>query len=176
MMKSKVLITIALLAGALAAKAQELNTANLPAPAPVLNAGWNYDQVDVVAQNSEDSPYVYNITSPEEFTITDAFVAGDNYFVYDNGILILTTTVPGGPGTPTSNPATAYADGGFSEGSVLLGDGSHSLTIQSDLGAGLGAAGFYDRLDSVSAPDGGLTAGLLSLGMLALGFVRRSIK
>ena len=119
---------------------------------------------------------MYNITSPEEFTITDAFVAGDNYFVYDNGILILTTTVPGGPGTPTSNPATAYADGGFSEGSVLLGDGSHSLTIQSDLGAGLGAAGFYDRLDSVSAPDGGLTAGLLSLGMLALGFVRRSIK
>ena len=61
----------------------------------------------------------------------------------------------------TDDPAVAFASGKFSEGSVVLSAGSHSLTVQSDVATGSAPAGFYTKLDSV--PDGGSLAGLYKL-------------
>ena len=63
-------------------------------PAPVLDAGWFYDQINQAFVDSIDSPYIYNLTNPAYFRITDDFVVGDTFYVRDFGILILTTSAP----------------------------------------------------------------------------------
>jgi hypothetical protein len=128
------------------------------AAAPVLDGGWASDSISAAATDSLSSPYVYNLSGGAVFSITDDFVTGDQYKVYDFGVLILTTTAAsaiagqpygGGVGGP-----------GYQWGSVSLSAGAHSLTVQGD-GAGGIPAGFYTRLDSV--PDSGNLAALLGL-------------
>lgn len=140
-----------------------------PAPGPVLGGGWASDSVSGPWINSLDSPYNINLTEDATFTITDAFMATDNYFVYDFGNLILTTHAPGGPGYWTSDPEAAIADGGFSWGRVDLGIGAHQLTVQSDLATGVSPAGFYTQLVPEPA-----TICLIGLGGLALLRKRRA--
>ena len=126
----------------------------LPAPAPVLGGGWNSDEVNSgLPTISIDSPYVYNLTAPAKFSITDDYVPGDVYHVFDMGNPILVTTFNGAqtPFAAGGNPAgnAAWSNSSYSHGSVLLGVGAHSLTIEDD-GSGAGnnyPAGFWDRLD-----------------------------
>ena len=143
-------------------------------PAPVLDAGWAYDEISAAFVDSLDSPYVYNLAGPAEFTITDSFIQGDTFYVYDNLSLILTTTFGGSP--PNLPLPLGSAGPGWSWGTVLLGAGAHSLTIQGDAAVGA-PAGFYTRLDSVrDVPDGGslgLLSGLLWTGMLGLRSLRQ---
>src|SRR5437879_2193212 len=77
---------------------------------PTLDGGWFVDQVSCPAGQtcngstpnpfldpvgpSDGSPYVFTLTNPARFSITDAFVKGDIYTVYDTLVPIL-TTVPG---------------------------------------------------------------------------------
>jgi hypothetical protein len=134
-------------------------------PAPVLNAGWAYDQINTANTDSVDSPYVYNLTNFVKFSITDAFNTGDQYKVYDFGVLILTTSTFAGAPFPVASDATAdaaWASSSFQHGTVLLASGSHQLTVQGD-GAGGLAAGFYTRMDAVPLP----SASLMGLGLLA---------
>jgi hypothetical protein len=131
----------------------------LPAPAPVLSGGWNSDEVNKgLPTGSVDSPYVYTLTAPATFSITDDFIPGDVYHVFDMGKPILVTTFSGAqtPFAPTGNPFdpagnAAWSSASYSHGSVLLSVGLHSLTIEDD-GSGAGniyPAGFWDRLDPV---------------------------
>jgi hypothetical protein len=86
------------MAGALATQATMLNfdPSSTP-PAPVLDAGWAYDQINAAWVNSADSPYVYNLGGWATLTVTDDFIQGDVYRVFDSGTLILETTfTPGG--------------------------------------------------------------------------------
>ncbi len=159
--------------GVLLASAYEASALNYdpftPAPAPVLDAGWAYDQIDAAATDSVDSPYVYNLAGPANLTITDDFATGDTYFVYDFGNPILTTAFAGSHGYGGQGGA------GYSWGTVLLGAGAHHITVQGDGVGGL-SAGFYTRLDSASVPDASTTASLLGLGFVALAGVRRFVK
>src|SRR6516164_3291058 len=70
------------------------NTVNTSASdaVPVLNGGWVFDQVDAVMAPSESSPYVFTLANPAFFRITDQFVPGDVYDVFDSGTLVLVTT------------------------------------------------------------------------------------
>jgi hypothetical protein len=175
MKSTKTLLMAALfVAGVVTTQAATLNYDPLtPAPAPVLDAGWAYDQIDAAFTDSEDSPYAYALGAPAMFAITDDFVPGDTYFVYDFGSLILTTTLTGQPfGGGVGGPAYQW-------GSVLLGAGAHLLTVQGD-GFGGVPAGLYTRLDSLTppVPDGGslgLLSALLWAGFLGLNTLRRKI-
>jgi len=142
-------------------------------PAPVLDAGWPYDQIDVAFVDSIDSPYIYNLTSPAYFRITDAFIVGDTFYVSDFGTLILTTSAPyAGVPTGFSGPGeTAWQNTVYSAGEVLLAAGTHQLTVQGD-GAGGLPAGFYTQLTSVSIPAPGAIL-LGSIGAGLVGWLRR---
>jgi hypothetical protein len=145
-----------------------------PAPAPVLDDGWAYDQINDDFTDSVDStpPYSYNLAAEATFSIADSFNTGDTYFVYDFGSLILTTSVTPGGQPFESLPFEGSA--AHSWGSVLLSAGAHQITVQGDGVSGI-PAGFYTRLDSASVPDASTTASLLGLGFVALAGVRRFV-
>ena len=178
----KLSVIALLFAGTVGAQAGLLNyDPNKPAPAPTLDGGWNYDQVTdpTTTMDSDDSPYVFNLASSATFTITDAYFAGDNYSVFDNGILILSATGPAPSLDYQDDPNAAYADPNFAHGSVVLGAGAHDITVESAVETGIAPAGFYDRLDSlgpiVGVPDAGNLAaitGLLWAGLLGRGTLR----
>ena len=113
-----------------------------------------------------------------DFSITDAYIVGDTFKVYDFGTLILTTVV--GAGVAFAIPSDSYADsawasGSYGIGTVTLGAGSHQITVQGD-GAGGLPAGFFDRLDtSKSVPDSSATFGLISLGLVAIVAARKRL-
>ena len=72
-----------------------------------LNGGWHDDQIAASNVDSNNSPYVFSYTFPVQLSLTDAFLVGDTFFVYDFGSLILTTSVSAG--APFS-PSNAIAD------------------------------------------------------------------
>ncbi len=168
----KLAVGLALIAGTTASQALNYDP-TLPAPAPVLDAGWASDQIDFAWTDSLDSPYVYaSLPSAATFTITDDFIVGDNYKVWDFGTLILTTGLTAG-GQPYGGGVGGPS---YQWGSVLLSAGAHSLTVQGDGVGGL-PAGFYTRLDTaIGTPDGGSTMALLGGAMLLVGTLSRRLR
>ncbi len=144
-------------------------------PAPVLGAGWAYDQINFVAPApSLDSPYIYVLATQAIFRITDDFVMGDVYTVLDFGAPILVTgdlTAQAPLGGPGPDPA-GWLGAGWAKGSVLLAPGAHSLTVE---GTGQVPAGFYTRIDSTMIPEPA-TYVLLGLGLGAIHLLRRRVR
>ena len=116
--------------------------------------------------------------------VTDAFVSGDRFQLYDNGSLVGTTSQLNGTVPWTDNPDVAFA-GLFSKGSFALGAGSHSLVLKNiqipfnlDSGAAfLRVVGNDGGVGVASVPEPG-TLALLGIGLtgLALNRVRRRFR
>lgn len=141
----------------------------------VLNGGWQADTIDRAYVDSSGGPYVFSYGGSTTFSITDNFITGDTYFVYDFGTLILTTSLNGAQ--PSLAPIgdvlgdLGWTDASYEHGSITLAPGGHSLTIQGN-GAGGVPAGFYIRLDDV-APQSSVpeptSLAVMSLAMVGLG-------
>ncbi len=138
-----------------------------PRTAAVPDAGWSYDEVGARLTDSTLSPYVGVFTEPTYFRITDYFLTGDTFFVFDFGLPILTTSYAARSSVfPIGDPSgdLGWVDPSYQTGEILLAPGAHSITIQGD-GAGGFPAGFYVRFDTVPEP---ATLGLLALGGLVM--------
>ncbi len=170
------------LLAALAALALGTSAAPAFASSITLGGGWVADQISAADPTpSQNSAYTFTLTGFGMFRVTDAYVAGDTFYVRDGSSnLILTTTI----GSPPSNPSgfgdnstadTAWSSSSYGHGEVLLFPGSYSLTVTGD-GAGGVPAGFFVRLDA-AAPEPS-TLALLGLGGagLAAWSVRRRAK
>jgi hypothetical protein len=174
-----VLMTVA--AGSAASINNTFNTTSLDA-VPVLNAGWVFDQVDAVMAPSESSPYVFTLASSAFFRITDQFVPGDVYDVFDSGTLVLMTTFNGAqsPLSPVGDPMgqAGWTSALFSHGQLLLAPGAHSITVEDTTGAFGIPAGFFTRLDSAPVntpePSALVLLGIALTGLGAFGLRRKS--
>lgn len=121
-------------------------------------------------------PPPWTFTSPlsgSVFTVTDAFITGDAFEVFDNGVSIGSTPlVPEGT-SGSDDPAVTVLDPAFSHASFLLGAGEHSITIVT-LASPFGSGAAYFRLDAINAVPEPSTLALASLG--GLGVVGRLIR
>jgi hypothetical protein len=103
-------------------------------------------------------------------TVTDAYAPGDRFAVYDHGVAIGQTSVPGiSDGFGSADPAVAAKDPATSSGVFPLAPGPHSITIMPTASPyKLGAAYFrVDAVNAVSTPEPG-SAVLLALGVLGM--------
>ena len=99
-----------------------------------------------------DSPFSF--TGAACISVTDVLQKGDRFTINDGGNPIFTTpSVPAVAGS-VSDPITAFGDSSYSSGSfVVMGAGSHSITIETDFGAGFSNAHAFARVDSSCLPD-----------------------
>lgn len=128
----------------------------------------------------------WTFTGSAELRITDTSVPGDQFAIYDNGILIGNSSVVPDWSTYessaitappyTQDPAVAWLDPHFSHFDMILGDQSHSITIQMTVLP----SGFFDgtyAISAVAVPEASsMTTVLLGMGMLALGGLRRVVR
>jgi hypothetical protein len=116
-----------------------------------------------------DPAWTFTSSSSMSLTVTDAFLYGDAFTVYDFGALVGSTpAVAIGGSSGLSDPALALLDPGLSHASFLLGSGAHSLTMVAYQTVTPGAA--YFRTDAVPEP---VTLLLFGAGLLGVGIMRR---
>ncbi|HVP39396.1 MAG TPA: PEP-CTERM sorting domain-containing protein [Candidatus Saccharimonadales bacterium] len=156
-----------------------LGTAGASAVPLTLGSGWqpflwNTDGVYDPADG-------FQVTAPDLFTIklTDAFVVGDAFDLYDGASLILSTpSVPKTAASFTADPDVAWSMPDYSHGWVTLGAGSHNLSILireralDVTGAPWPTGEGYIRADAGTIPEPRPVL-LLGLGLAAAGLMLR---
>jgi len=120
----------------------------------------------------------WTFSGPALLFIIDVGDKGDTFSAYDNSVLLGSTTTFNNT-IPNNNSCgfdigCSIADNGYSRGTLALGAGSHSITIQiiqNALGTSGGNSFFSVSPTLASVPEPG-TIALLSGGLLALGIDR----
>lgn len=100
----------------------------------------------------------YTFTGSGTVNLVDLFIEGDQFELFDNSLLVGSTSTPLNTGAnPCGGDITcAMTTTGYSKGSFLLGAGSHSLTIeviQNATGSSGGAAVFNVAASTSPVPE-----------------------
>ncbi|MGH3849047.1 MAG: PEP-CTERM sorting domain-containing protein, partial [Pseudonocardiaceae bacterium] len=109
-------------------------------------------------------------TAGATLTVVDAFLAGERFEIFDFGVSLAQTSVPGATGDCGDDPVTCLGDPDISSGIFALLAGLHSLTIVPTAGdAGSG----YLRVAAAQVPEPA-TLTLLAGGLIGLGWGART--
>jgi hypothetical protein len=115
-----------------------------------VDGGWDtFSWNTAVSPWATEQPFTFTISGAGVLQVTDAFLDGDQFRIYDNGTPIGLTSVPTDTGAFQSDPDLAYADPSWSSGEFAMADGDHSITIE--VVAGYPSGGAYLQGFSVQA-------------------------
>ena len=144
---------------------QSGGSVSLPGGDPAMPLDGSWVVLDEVMDPGDyfTGPYTWDAPYLVRFTITDLFVISDQFEVYDNGELVVTTPAMsdwddlgyaspgvGGPFPPwTNDPDVAFGSGLFSSSVLYFGPGSHSIDIRD-----IHIPPLTDAEDSLPFPDG----------------------
>ena len=117
-------------------------------PPIVVGGGWSLFTWTTAAQSfNVEGPFTFSSTGSTVVTVTDDFCPGDQFNVYDFGVLIGTTNaVPSSNNCPSLTPDAALASPVYSHGRFTLGPGNHSITLQTIVNP-FNTGGAYLRVD-----------------------------
>ncbi len=117
-------------------------------------------------QDNNEGPFTYTSSHPTIIDITDDFLKGDRFEVFNfNTSIGLTSLVPVVEDAMEVGPNTAFTDPTYSSGSFLVRPGSYSITIQA-IGQSFDAGRGYIRIRKATVPEPASTFGFLTLGTL----------
>jgi hypothetical protein len=108
-----------------------------------------------------EGPFTFLALSPVRLDVTDDFLKGDRFEVFDFGSSIGMTSLVASGGGGEVGPEAAFNDPTYSSGSFALGPGAHSITmvaVENPFGGGRG----YLRAMPVPEPHA------IALGAIAL--------
>jgi hypothetical protein len=103
-----------------------------------------------VASQSIAPPWTFS--GPAVVKVLDLFISGDRFSVFDNNVLLGSTSAPTGGGACNNDIGCALADSHYSFGAFDVGAGSHSITIQVIASVGVGAAVLNATATTVPEP------------------------
>ena len=150
-----------------------LGSAAQATPLVVDSGGWAEFTWDSSGWSNPE--YTYDTSSWTCLKVTDGWLSGDQFEVYDFGSLIGATSIPTTTGDQIYNDwDAAFADSRWSSGEFVLAPGSHSITllaVSNPYDGGMGAL----RADTCAAPTVPAPAGILlgTLGTGLVGWLRR---
>ena len=139
-------------------------------PPLVMGAGWQqFDWGAGTPAGTSPGPWTFDLGAGTGVVdVTDCFIAGDRFEVFDFGVSIGLTSVPSGSDW-TSDIDFAFSNPPWSHGSFPMGPGDHSISINTVQNPyGYGSA--YLRLENVvPEPASVVVWGLLAgLGLLVI--------
>jgi hypothetical protein len=128
-----------------------------------INPGEGWHSFSYVAGpdpiTTAQAPFTFTTTGNVTLAITDVLCPGEIYSVYDNGVLIGTTSQPQlstcSYAGSTANPDEAMLDPTYSSGWATLGPGPHSINIVVVQTAGYPVGGGYVRIDATTGGGNG---------------------
>jgi len=127
------------------------NTLGSGDPALPLNGVWQGPFDEQFSPNTSGTfNETWTFTGAAELRITDLYIVGDNYIIYDNGVEIGSTHVADYTSyvnpSDTADPSVAWTDSEYAHFDDILGAGSHSITIFDTT-----PSGYTDGTYSISA-------------------------
>ncbi len=136
----------------------------------VVGGGWqafSWDNAPGSFNNEGALTFTSGVAT--KLTVTDAYLDGDRFQVFDNGTSLGLTSVPTSDGFSVFNNAdAARADSRFSSGVFALAPGSHAITIQiTAIASGYPGGTGYLRADAVDPTATPEPAGLTLLAAAA---------
>ena len=105
-------------------------------------------------------------------TIIDAFLSGDRFEIFDFGVSLGLSSMPGIDADCGDDPLVCLADASMSRLVMELGAGPHSLTITPTQTADYGGSAFLHIAQGATAVPEPATTWLLAVGFVALGASR----
>lgn len=122
-------ILIGLVATSAALVGGLLMAGSASAATPIATGSWHEFYFGATGSGALNEPFTFFAATSAAVQVTDGFQKGDQFAVYDNGVLLGSTSAVAAANGSCGDPDVCFTDPTYSHGSFVVGAGNHSITI-----------------------------------------------